>query len=178
LQTCFCVNQRNAMTTHRPPLPGVRCGKVVCWVDSFVRRDHCVAVARALARSESGFHEVVLCLDSPCRSRQAAELCASGPLTPAVLGQAQARLAELYSWESPTLVLPGHPPAEIRRYARHTGVDLLVMGEQALAQEQEYEDWICGDPPCAVLVLVLPPSDRAAPLDDNSPSPGRDGSPR
>jgi len=124
-----------------------------------------VAAARTLARSESGSHEVVLCLDSPCRTRLAAELCVSSrrPLTPKVLSRAQDKLAELYSWESPTLVLPGNPPEEIRRYARNNAVDLLVMGEQALALEHEYKDWICGDPPCAVMILVLRPTGHTHP---------------
>lgn len=168
------------MTANRPLLPGVRCNKVVSWVDSFVHRDHSVAAARALAQSESGCHQVVLCLDSPCRTRLATELCVSGqrPLTPEVLSRAQARLAELYSWESPTLVLPGHPPAEIRRFALNNAVDLLVMGEQALALEREYQDWICGNPPCAVMVLVLRPTGHTTPLNGSSPLRRRDANPR
>lgn len=137
---------------------------MVSWVDSFARRDHSVAVARALAESGSGFHEVVLCLDSPCRSRLAEELQVSGrsPLTPEVLSHAQARLSELYSWESPTLVLPGHPPAEIRRYAHNNSVDLLVVGQQGLCLQRELREWICDDPPCAVMIVVLPAANPAA----------------
>ena len=165
MQSIVSVSQRDAIPRDEPLLPGVTCNRVVSWVDSFDRRDHSVVAARALARSGAGCHEVVLCLDSPCRAQLAAELSVSGqsPLTPQILGRAQARLAELYSWESPTLVLPGHPPEEIRRYTRNNAVDLLVLGEQALALQREYGDWICGDPPCAVMVLVLRPTGHATP---------------
>ena len=174
------VSQRNATPSHRPLLPGVRCNKVVSWVDSFVQRDHSVAVAKALVAFETGYHQVVLCLDSPCRAPLAVELRVSGqpPLTPEILSRAQARLAALYSWESPTLVLPGHPPAEIRRYVRNNAVDLLVMGEQALALEREYQDWICADPPCAVMILVLPPAGHGTTAHGSSSSSSSDESPR
>jgi len=157
------VSTHSARSFQRFLLPGVRCDKVVSWVDSFVSRDHAVAVGRALAESGRGFHEVVLCLDSPCRARLADELHVSGepPLTPGVLDRAQARLSELYGWESPTLVLPGHPPAEIRRYACNNAVDLLVVGKQGLTLQREYREWICDDPPCAVMLLVVPAPGQA-----------------
>ena len=160
----WVVSPNDARSRHRQFLPGVHCNKVISWVDSFVSRDHSVAVARALAESGHGFHEVVLCLDSPCRTRLASELHVSGrsPLTPDVLSRAQARLSELYRWESPTLVLPGHPPVEIRRYVHNNAVDLLVVGQQGLTLQREYREWVSDDPPCAVMFLVVPATNPTA----------------
>ena len=54
------------------------------------------------------------------------------------------------------MVLPGHPVAEIRRYARTQNIDLIVMGEQALAVEKTYGERLLDDAPCTVMVLGLP----------------------
>ena len=113
-------------------------------------------MARALTAAAAGRYGVILCLDAGCRSRTAVELGLRGPLTPEMIGTVQRKLDELYGWRIPTMVLPGHPLREIRRYALTKGLDLIIMGEQGLALEGAYEGRLCDDAPCAVMVLVRP----------------------
>jgi nucleotide-binding universal stress UspA family protein len=87
-----------------------------------------------------------MCLDSPEKK----------PLTPEVIGQTGTELSTLYGNDIHTMVLPGHPITEIRRYARTRNIDLIVMGEQALAVEEAYGERLLDDAPCMVMVLAIP----------------------
>ncbi len=135
-------------------LPGLPCKRVLSWVHSLAEADSSVPVARALARSAAGSHQVVMCLETHPGNRPG--LPGRRPLTPQLIGEAQARLTRLYGWRSRVLVLPGHPLVEVRRYARNKRVDLVVLGEQALAVERAYRQRLCDDAPCAVMILLLP----------------------
>lgn len=137
---------------HSSVLPGVRCGRVVCWVDSTAQPDQIVRVARALARPSAGQCQVVMCLDAACPEPGSRP----SPLTPERIGQTECQLADLYGAGVSTLVLPGHPVAEIRRFALNNRVDLIVMGEQGLALERLYGQRLLEDPPCPVMVLAWP----------------------
>ena len=139
-------------------LPGVPCRKVLCWVESVVEEDRVVRVAQALAALGRGVCHVVMGLDSPRRLGGNGDGPPRAPLTPELIGRADSQLAALYGRGVATMVLPGHPVEEVRRYARTRGVDLIVIGEQGLAVEREYDTRVADDPPCAVMSLVLPPS--------------------
>jgi nucleotide-binding universal stress UspA family protein len=145
-----------------PTLPGIGCRKVLCWVNSVAEADRVVLVGMALSEAVGGHCEVVLCLDAPCRSGLCCELGVErdAPLTPEVISRAEARLARLYGDALPTLVLPGQPVTEIRRYARHKEIELIVMGEQCLNLQRQTGQWLCDDAPCAVLSIVLPPEEQ------------------
>ncbi len=136
------------------PLPGLACQRVLCWVDSTEQPDRVVRVARALARPVSGRCQVVMCLDAACQEPGSRP----SPLTPERIGQTECQLADLYGSGVASMVLPGHPVTEIRRFARNNQVDLIVMGEQGLALEQLYGQRLLEDPPCPVLVLAWPKS--------------------
>ena len=100
--------------------------------------------------------EVVMCLDAPHRldARRGADGQRVRPLTPEVIMSAERSLQRLYGPDTRTMVLPGHPVSEIRRFARNQSVDLIVMGEQAHAIEKEFGERLVDDAPCAVLSLV------------------------
>ena len=131
-------------------------GRCVCWVASTREVDAAVALAKELGRP-SPCH-VVLCLDSPDRlhARRSSATRRPGPLTPELIGRATTLLRNLYGPDTEAMVLPGEPLAEIRRYVRTHKIDLVVMGEQALTLESEYDARLIDDPPCPVLVFVAP----------------------
>jgi hypothetical protein len=144
------------MTDVHPNLPapvlcallGLEPERCVCWVGSLEERDKVFDLARSLV----GHHacEVVMCLDpgeAGPRKR---------PLTPEVIIAAEIRLQRLYEPDTRTMVLPGHPISEIRRFARTQQIDLIVMGEQAHAIEQKFGERLIDDAPCAVLSLIHP----------------------
>lgn len=144
--------------TQRPSLlPGICCQTVLCWVGSCDEREEVVEVGLALARHGGGKVQVVMGLDSPHRFHgQHGENGPATPLTPEVIGRAERRLAKLYGPGAPTMVLPGHPVAEVRRYARNHRVDLIVMGSQALQVEDRYGERLFSQAPCPVLIIVKP----------------------
>ena len=131
-------------------------GRCVCWVASTGEVDAAVALARELGRPNPC--HVVLCLDSPDRLRpgRASGTRRRGPLTPELIGRATSLLRSLYGPDTEAMVLPGEPLAEIRRYVRTHDINLVVMGEQALTLESEYDARLIDDPPCPVLVFVDP----------------------
>jgi len=69
---------------------------------------------------------------------------------------AEVRLHQLYGPDTRTMVLPGHPIREIRRFARTQDIDIVFMGVQAHAIEEEFGERLVHDAPCAVLSLVYP----------------------
>jgi nucleotide-binding universal stress UspA family protein len=135
---------------------GLEVDRCVCWVGSAHRAEPAVRIACELACA--GRCQVVLSLDSPNRLGADVDPAFSGrgPLTPQVIRTAEIRLRELYGPEPRTVVLPGHPIRELRRYARINAIDLIVKGDQALAIEREYGERLVDDAPCAVLSLVKP----------------------
>jgi len=138
---------------------GLDCNNVLCWVDSTSDSDRVVTLARNLSAGTHSVCRVVKCLDAACLEPGGRP----APLTPEKIEQTEKRLAELYGDEVASMVLPGHPISEMRRFARNNGVDLIVMGEQSLALENQYGQRLIEDPPCAVMVLVFPNSDRKTP---------------
>ena len=140
-----------------PALPGIRCDRVLCWVNSADEADDVVPVALALATKAAGACHVVMCLDTLKRGgAKGRPLSASAPLTPKIISTAGRRLAELYGDQVRTLVLPGDPVQEIRRYARNHQMDLVVVGGQGLDAERICGERLCDDAPCAVMILVIP----------------------
>jgi len=133
-------------------LPGICCQRVLCWVGYLHERDPVVEVAQALARAGNGRCELVLGLDAPRRLDQVP----AGPLTPELIGQAERRLGQLYGSASRTMVLPGHPVREVRRYARNQRADLIVMGLQALQVEQSCGERLADEAPCPIMILLRP----------------------
>jgi len=133
-------------------LPGISCKAVLCWVGSSEEQEEVVKVAAALAHLGTGGIQVVMGLDSPNRFHGEGPV---DPLTPEVIGRAERRLARLYG-PIRTMVLPGHPVVEVRRYARNHKVDLIVMGSQALQLEERYGERLYAHAPCPVLILVKP----------------------
>jgi nucleotide-binding universal stress UspA family protein len=127
-------------------IPGLSPHAVLCWVDAADEREPAFELALALARSGAGECHVVLGLDSP------------QPLTPEAIGRAERKLAALYGGErdvpTVTMVLPGDPIAEVRRYARRHQVDLIVIGRQALAAERRLGARIADSAPCALLMFL------------------------
>lgn len=139
------------------PIPGLKCDRVLCWVNSSDEPDDVVPVAKALAAESAGACHVVMCLDTLKRGGgKSGALTASAPLTPKIISTAGRRLAELYGDHVRTLVLPGDPVREIRRYARNHRMDLVVLGGQGLDAERICGERLCDDAPCAVMILVLP----------------------
>jgi nucleotide-binding universal stress UspA family protein len=129
--------------------------RILCWVGSTEKPDWVVKVAETLSNLCQGQCVTVMCLDSP--NRQGNKPTASKkPLTPEVIGKAGKKLSTLYGNDLHTMVLPGHPIAEIRRYARTRNIDLIVMGEQALAVEKAYGECLLDDAPCMVMALAFP----------------------
>ena len=139
-------------------LPDIECKTVLCWVGSIEQSEATVHLACTLANSSQGRCLVVLGLDSPAR------LQGSGVggreqrshLTPELISMAERKLAKLYGEATQTMVLPGHPIAEVRRYAKHHGVDLVVMGEQAIEIEREYGERLMDDAPSAMMIYLAP----------------------
>ena len=76
------------------------------------------------------------------------------PLTPEIINAAKQKLSALYGDDVFTLVLPGHPIAEINRYARNKQMSLIVVGEQGLAVERDYGQCLSEDAPCTVMTLT------------------------
>jgi len=128
--------------------------RILCWVSSTDKPDAAVPLARILARMHKGECHVVMSLDAPHRLDQAEGR--SIPLTPEIINAAKQKLANLYGEDVFTLVLPGHPVAEIKRYARNKHVSLIIVGEQGLAVERDYGQSLCDDAPCAVMTLYQP----------------------
>ncbi|MEJ2109128.1 MAG: universal stress protein [Acidobacteriota bacterium] len=125
--------------------------RILCWVCSMEHIDPAVPLAQTLARMHKGECHVVMSLDTPQRS-----LPANGrilPLTPEIINAAKQKLAALYGDDVFTLVLPGHPIDEIKRYARNKQMSLIVVGEQGLAVERDYGQSLCSDAPCTVMTL-------------------------
>lgn len=154
----------------RDALPGVRCEKVLCWVDSTTVPDQVVRVARLFAAIGGEPCHVVMCLNpgigdfpSDCLSQGL-----RAPLTPEVIADAAEGLQKLYGNDVHTMILPGHPVTEIRRYAVNHRVDLIVVGGQGLALERACGQRLCDDAPCAMVTLVLPEGERG-----EAPAPGR-----
>ena len=126
---------------------------VLCWVDSTDRQDWIVKVGKALSDSCQGRCHAVMGLDCPSRvSGSSAKPAKPGraPLTPEIIALAGKRL-------------PGHPVAEIRRYARTRKVDLIIMGEQALQVERAYGERLIENAPCTVMILATPEPEKRAP---------------
>ncbi len=136
-------------------LPGFGFKKVLCWVNSTETSEWTVQAARSLAVTSNGSCHVIMCLDCASRPGKPVQK-GKAPLTPEVIAKACADLAELYGDEVHTMVLPGNPIAEIRRYARNQKMDLIVMGEQGLAVERTYGERLYENAPCTVMVLVMP----------------------
>ena len=134
----------NNSSEHFEPLAGYRCEQILCWVASSMEADIIVQVAKSLAKQSSGLFQVVMCLDAKKTT----------PLTPELISQTTRNLSSLYGEGVPTMVLPGNPLSEIKRYAKNNSVDLIVMGKQGLAIEQEYGQRLIDDAPCAILILI------------------------
>ena len=135
------------------------CSRVLCWVGSTEKPDSAVPLAQALARLHKGECHVVMSLDipdgTPSGTHSLSGRCT--PLTPEIINRAKQELARLYGDDVFTLVLPGHPITEIKRYARNKKVKLIIVGEQGLAAERDYGQKLCDDAPCTVLTLFIPP---------------------
>lgn len=153
----------NGFNEYLPPLlPGISCKTILCWVGSSEEQDAVVAVARSLANHSRGRCQVVMGLDSPFHHHQQDQrehrdrLRSKSPLTPEVIGRAEKKLSKLYGSGVHTMVLPGHPVAEVRRYARNHKIDLVIMGEQGLRVEHQYGERLADRAPCPVMILLYP----------------------
>ena len=137
---------------------GISYKRVLCWVDSTEDADLVVAVAQALVATCDGKCHVVMGLDCPARSNRALGNGRSGsiPLTPEVIAKTESRLASLYGDDVSTMVLPGKPITEIRRYARNKKMDLIAIGNQGLAVERAYGEQLHENAPCPVMTLFIP----------------------
>lgn len=144
-----------AGSTATPLLPGLTCERVLCWVDSLDSEEPTVELGRALTGGVAGACHVVLGLDSPHRVPGPARP-EKAPLTPEVIGRAERRLSEIYGQGVKTMVLPGNPVAEVRRYARRHRVDLIIMGGPALEVERRVGEQLLENAPCTILILVPP----------------------
>jgi K+-sensing histidine kinase KdpD len=130
--------------------------RILCWVCSAEKPDSVVPLAQILARMHGGECHVVMSLDAPSRSQSPSGR--SIPLTPEIINEAKRKLATLYGEDVFTLVLPGHPVAEIKRYARNKHMSLIIVGEQGLAVERDYGQSLCDNAPCTVMTLFQPKS--------------------
>ena len=148
--------------SKNPELLADLCSKILCWVGSTEKPDSAVPLAQVLARLHKGECHVVMSLDipngipggTPSGNHSPSGRCT--PLTPEIINRAKQELAHLYGDDVFTLVLPGHPITEIKRYARNKKVKLIIVGEQGLAAEREYGQKLCDDAPCTVLTLFIP----------------------
>lgn len=154
------VTQKHSSSINLPR--GMSLRKVMCWVNSTLEADWIVQIAKSLVSAYNGDCQVVMCMDRPTSTLRTAGSHPSGqtPLTPELLALAGQKLSEMYGEDVRTMVLPGHPITEIRRYARTQQVDLIVMGEQALALEKVYGERLFDDAPCTVMLLVTPGSQK------------------
>lgn len=137
-------------------------GRVLLWVNSADRVEPALPLALLLARRGTGILYVVMGLDSPRRYRPGS----SGrvePLTPETIERVCTALADLYgeaggeSVEVHTMVLPGHPVEEVRRFAKRHQMDVIVMGDQALEAEEAFGDHLLRDAPCPVVLFAQGP---------------------
>lgn len=137
--------------------PTLKLRKVLCWVNSTEKTDWTVQIGKALASAFQGVCHVVMCLEcqNPHGSRPD---CPERrpPLTPETISEAGEALQDLYGNDVLTMVLPGHPIAEVRRYASTRNMDLIIVGEQALEVERTWGERVYEKSPCAVMILVLP----------------------
>ena len=133
--------------------------RILCWVCSSEHCDPAVALAQALARMHKGECHVVMSLDTPHVWQHSAER--SIPLTPEIINDAKQKLAALYGDDVFTLVLPGDPITEIKRYARNKQMSLILVGEQGQAVERDYGQSLCEDAPCPVMTLLQHPQQAA-----------------
>ena len=145
--------QSTGLFSIRDVLHGMKCEKVVCWVNSVDEAEPMVEVAKTFAAIGVEPCHVVMCLE-PDSSTTGRRTCA--PLTPEMICEAKDRLKELYGGDVHTVVLPGHPLTEIRRYARNHHVDLIVVGRQGTGVEINSGERLQGGLSCAVLTLILP----------------------
>ncbi len=145
------------------PKPNLSYKTVLCWVGNQTMPDPAVQVARDLAALGGGTCSVVMGLDSPRDRSQGGGV--HTPLTPEVISRAGRQLAELYGPNADTMVLPGHPVREVRRYAENHQVDLMVLGRQALRVQKNYQEEL--SPPCTLMILVHP---RTRPQPDSGQS--------
>ena len=160
------ATQSTGLFSIRDVLPGVKCEKVICWVGSTDAPDRVVEVAKSFAAIGGEPCHVVMCLnpggrDGPRDRRGRA------PLTPELICSAGDRLKGLYGSEVYTVVLPGYPVTEIRRYATNHHADLIVIGEQGRKVERECGEQLMDTAPCAVLNLALPSPEGASALKPN-----------
>lgn len=136
--------------------------RVLLWVNSARQVDAALPIALLLARRGSGILHVVMGLDSPHRYRPGSA-GRPEPLTPQVIERVCTALADLYgdvggeTVEVHTMVLPGHPVEEIRRYARRHQIEVVVMGEQALDAEEAFGDHLLREAPCPVVLVAHGP---------------------
>ena len=151
------VIQSTGLFSIRDVLPGVKCEKVICWVNSVEASDRVVEVAKSFAAIGSEPCHVVMCLN-PTSGHQGENRRCCSPLTPELLCRAGERLKKLYGAEVHTVVLPGHPVREVRRYASSHRADLIVIGEQGRQAERECGEQLIDAVSCAVLSLALPES--------------------
>jgi hypothetical protein len=174
----FYVDDRMSIDESKnPELLSDLCSKILCWVCSTEKPDSAVPLAQALARLHKGECHVVMSLDVPNGTpggHSAGNHSFSGrctPLTPEIINRAKQELAHLYGDDVFTLVLPGHPITEIKRYARNKKVKLIIVGEQGLAAEREYGQKLCDDAPCTVLTLFIP----TPPIEEKNSHPALSG---
>ena len=135
----------------------LRLQKVLCWVNSTEKIDWTVQIGRALASNYEGVCHVVMCLE--CQNHHGNRRDSSRPLqplTPEKISEAGDALQDLYGNDVLTMVLPGHPIAEVRRYASARKMDLIIVGEQALEVEKSWGERLYEKSPCAVMILVMP----------------------
>lgn len=136
--------------------------RILCWVTSMNRRDSSAMFGQSLARQNNAECHIVMGLDSPNQlpgtDSSLGALEKKAPLTPEVISKAERILARLYCDidHVRTMVLPGHPIQEIRRYARRHQIDLILMGNQGLSVEEKYGERLCESAPCAVIVMIPP----------------------
>ena len=120
-------------------------------------------MGQALAAQGQGTCQVVMVLDSTLDMRSPTRPKARTPLTPEVIARAGRKLADLYGPDISTLVLPGNPVKEVRRFAQNHSVDLIVMSQQALRIEQNYGEKLAAHAPCTVMIVIPPTSESQPP---------------
>lgn len=142
----------------RAILPGRVLNEILCWVASDEEPDTTVQLAQNLAAQSDSRCQVIMGLDSPFRRTDGSFTTTTSqqPLTPETIAKTQRKLVALYGPDFHPVVVPGHPIAEIRRYAVNRQVDLVVMGEQALRVEKDYGERLADNAPCTLLILVPP----------------------
>lgn len=133
--------------------------RILCWVCSSEACDPAAALAQALARMHKGECHVVMSLETPHLWQHSSER--SIPLTPEIINEAKQKLAALYGDDVFTLVLPGDPVTEIKRYARNKQMSLILVGEQGQAVERDHGQSLCEDAPCPVMTLLQRSSQAA-----------------